>query len=94
MLTFVAEYHNNKEEVVNDFKDVDQSKLNSLTVKHDGHPFLKIQFDDTRKKLIWFNKSDQHLVGWQMKENGINVQNINHIFEEQNKIRIVQTGKT
>ena len=73
--------------------NVDTSKLDLFQIKdvESDIPLLNIHFDDPRKRLIYVRRTEmhsklphpiiQHIVGWQMKVNGENVQSICHIFE-------------
>ena len=76
-----------------DISHVDQDKLDLFQIKDvEGEvPLLNIHFDDPRKRLIYVRRNEmhstlpypitQHLVGWQMKVGGENIQSICHVFE-------------
>lgn len=76
-----------------DIGHVDLDKLDKFQIKDldSKIPLLQIHFDDPRKRLIYVRRVEKHgklpkpfichMVGWQMKVNGENIQNINYVFE-------------
>ena len=72
---------------------VDLNQLDKFQIIGEGAdiPYLQIHFDDPRKRLIYVRRTEHisllpeplicHMVGWQMKVNGENIQNINYVFE-------------
>lgn len=76
-----------------DIGHVDLDKLDKFQIKDVGSdvPLLQVHFDDPRKRLIYVRRNEIisglpspficHLVGWQMKVGGENIQQIHYVFE-------------
>jgi len=97
MFTFVAIYKDGKSYLYDpknyNIAHVDKDKLDKFQIKDAGSdiPLIQIHFDDPRKRLIYVRRTEMHstlphpiichLVGWQMKVGGENIQCINYVFE-------------
>ena len=92
MITFFYKNKKGDELEVEKYEDVDESQLDAFIVKHNNQPLLTILFDDARKRLVWAKTSDCYLVGWQMNVGSESIKNINHIYEDQNKVWLEQKG--
>ncbi len=77
---------------------IETDKVDTFVV-HDPNkptPVLVIHFDDERKRPIYVRRVEKpgrypftticHIVGWQMKVGGENVQSISYVFETQDRI--------
>ena len=76
-----------------DIGHVDLDKVDKFQIKDVGSdiPLLQVHFDDPRKRLIYVRRVELmsslpkpficHLVGWQMKVGGENIQQIHYVFE-------------
>jgi hypothetical protein len=80
---------------------IDTEKLDKLVLHFEGNsvPFLVTHFDDPRKRPIYVRRVEKqnhhhnfdiicHIVGWQMKVNGENIQSINYVFETNGRVEV------
>ena len=81
-----------------DISHIDSQKLDTF-VLHDPNeqvPILVIHFDDPRKRMIYVRRTELpgrisftticHIVGWQMKVSGENIQSLSYVFETKGRV--------
>jgi hypothetical protein len=81
--------------------NIDIEKLDKLVLHLEGNsvPFLVTHFDDPRKRPIYIRRVELpdakkdfriicHIMGWQMKVNGENIQSINYVFETDGRVEV------
>ena len=81
-----------------DISHIDHEKIDVLALRDTNSevPTLVIHFDDERKRPIYVRRTEQpgrhsfaticHIVGWQMKVGGENIQSISYVFETSGRI--------
>lgn len=97
MLSWVAIYKDGSIHPYKDHQfgidKVDPEKLDKFQLKDEGSdiPYFQMHMDDPRKRLIYIRRTEHisrlpepficHMVGWQMKVNGENIQCITYVME-------------
>ena len=85
--------------------NIDIQKLDKIVLILEGAdqmPFLITHFDDPRKRPIYVRRVELaggphpgftvicHIIGWQMKVSGENIQNINYVFETDGRVEVME----
>jgi hypothetical protein len=102
MLTWFTQYKNGERHDYvpkkYDISHIDGEQLDILALRDPNAeiPTLVIHFDDPRKRPIYVRRTEPpgrrsfaticHIVGWQMKIGGENIQSISYVFETQGRI--------
>lgn len=86
--------------------NIDKEKLDKLVLHLEGQtiPFMITHFDDPRKRPIYVRRVELpdanhnfrivcHIMGWQMKVNGENIQSINYVFETDGRVEVHKVEK-
>ena len=109
MLSWLIRYKNGKEIKSTKeytYNDIDRSQLDAFCIfdTKTDLPLITVHFDDSRKKLIYRRRTETptakrpflivcHILGWHMNVKGESVQNINYIYEVQDKVWIESAGR-
>lgn len=96
MLTWFANYRDGSRHDYNaqsyNISNIDKSQLDTLVFQdpNDKIPTFVLHFDDERKRPIYVRRNEMgvggykticHIVGWQMRVHGENIQSIFYVFE-------------